>query len=263
MFKYMTKYMTRIKDKVKAKLLSILKRWADHIFVCLTLALMPNTSKGQTYNHDEMVMNQFTVQETGVGSLKPPAWYTTMHSSYYRSAAGKNKQLLRTHMALQLESERKYAEKIDSAMVERGDIEAVNLGDRMTDVAWQAERRKIETKMSVFKSNIEKITLCGGSAHDYDNWLDQYNCIQCGLNALQRGYLPNSERQKEYLRAYKDIRDKNQQLVTLLLKWQSLKDMRNRHVNAQTPSKAHVSDIALEARGRWKVAWTGGVATGH
>ena len=260
----MNQFVTKFKNKIKTKLLSILKSCADRLFVCLVLALMPYmTMRAQTYNHDDMVMNQFTVQETGVGSLKPPAWYTTLHSSYYRSAAGKNKQLLRTHMGLQLESERKYAEKIDSSMVERGDIEAINLGDRMADISWQVERQKIETKMSVFKGNIEKITLCGGTAHDYDNWLDQYNCIQCGLTALQTGYLPNSERQKEYLRTYQDIRDKNLQLVKLLLQWQSLKDMRNSRTSAQTPSKANISDIALEAKGRWKVAWTGGVVTGH
>ena len=219
----------------------------------------------QTYNHDETVMQQFAAQETGVGSLTPAVAYKLRYGSgYYNSANSTNKLLYRTHMAIKLSSEVPFADKIDSSMVERADVEAVNLDDRMTDILWEAEKKKINTKLEVLKANIEKITLSGGTAHDYDNWLDIYNCIVCGITAMQRGYLPNSERQRQYVAIYRDIRSKNMELVSELLRWQTAKNMKSDQGNAKTPSKTNIHNIALEAKGRWKIAWTGGLTpTGH
>ena len=49
------------------------------------------TAQSVTYNHDESVMNQVTVQETGSGSLTPDLYYDVLHKSYRNSASETNK----------------------------------------------------------------------------------------------------------------------------------------------------------------------------
>ena len=45
------------------------------------------SAQSVTYNHDESVMNQVTVQETGSGSLTPDLYYDVLHKSYRNSAS--------------------------------------------------------------------------------------------------------------------------------------------------------------------------------
>ena len=49
-----------------------------------------------TYRHDAAKMNQITVGEIGSGSLIPSLYYQTLHKSYSKSAASKNKLSYRT-----------------------------------------------------------------------------------------------------------------------------------------------------------------------
>ena len=104
-----------------------------------------------------------------------------------------NKQFFRSQMNLTLYQEVPHAEALDSALTERMRVEAKNIADRtpgLTDIAWQVERGKIESKLSVLKGNIERITLEGGSAHSYTTWLERYNAINCGLQAVRDAYMP-------------------------------------------------------------------------
>ena len=81
-------------------------------------------------------------------------------------------------------------------------VEAKNIADRtpgLTDIAWQVERGKIESKLSVLKGNIERITLEGGSAKSYTTWLERYNAINCGLQAVRDAYMPQGKRKEQYL----------------------------------------------------------------
>ena len=45
-----------------------------------------------TYNHDESVMNQFTIGETGAGSFTPDWYYDVLHKNYRNGAMMTNKQ---------------------------------------------------------------------------------------------------------------------------------------------------------------------------
>ena len=115
-----------------------------------------------TYNHDESVMNQFTIGETGAGSFTPDWYYDVLHKNYRNGAMMTNKQFFRSQMNLTLYQEVPHAESLDSALTERMRVEAKNIADRtpgLTDIAWQVERGKIESKLSVLKGNIERITL--------------------------------------------------------------------------------------------------------
>lgn len=76
-----------------------------------------------TYNHDAAKMNQITVGETGSGSLTPSLYYQTLHKSYSKSAASKNKLSYRTLAGVSLYNQVDEAEALDSAMLARAKIE--------------------------------------------------------------------------------------------------------------------------------------------
>ncbi|WP_444106662.1 DUF5045 domain-containing protein, partial [Bacteroides sp.] len=83
-----------------------------------------------TYNHDSPKQNQVTVMETGAGALSPDLYYTLLHNSYKKSAAMKNKLSFRTLAGVSLYNQVDEAEAIDSALVSRAKIEALNVADR-------------------------------------------------------------------------------------------------------------------------------------
>ena len=45
----------------------------EQLIICMLTAMLPLQALAQsvTYNHDESVMNQFTIGETGAGSFTP------------------------------------------------------------------------------------------------------------------------------------------------------------------------------------------------
>ena len=97
------------------------------------------TAQSVTYNHDESVMNQVTVQETGSGSLTPDLYYDVLHKSYRNSASETNKLSYRTMTAAYMKLQEPYAERIDSDLVKRAKVEAANLLDREVDAVWLVE----------------------------------------------------------------------------------------------------------------------------
>lgn len=119
-----------------------------------------------TYNHDSPKQNQITVMETGTGALSPDLYYTLLHNKYKKSAASKNKLSFRTLAGVNLYNQTDEAEAIDSALVKRAEIEALNVADRQIDLAWLAEGDKINAQMERFQCNIDRILLAGGTTDD-------------------------------------------------------------------------------------------------
>ena len=104
-----------------------------------------------SYEHDDAKMNQVTVMESGTGTLSPAWYYNTLHENYGKSAASKNKTLFRTTAGINLYNQKDKAEQIDSALVKRAAVEALNVADRSggaLDLAWKAEGPKLSEKMS-------------------------------------------------------------------------------------------------------------------
>ena len=116
-----------------------------------------------TYNHDSPKQNQITVMETGAGSLSPDLYYLLLHNKYKKTAAAKNKLSFRTLAGVNLYNQTDEAEAIDSALVKRAGIEALNIADRQVDLAWLAEGDKVDGQMERFRRNIDRILLCGGT----------------------------------------------------------------------------------------------------
>ena len=145
-------------------------------------------------------------------------------------------------------------------------VEAKNIADRtpgLTDIAWLVERGKIESKLSVLKGNIERITLEGGSAHSYTTWLERYNAINCGLQAVRDAYMPQGKRKEQYLAIYKDILLKNTEVCEYILYLRKLKEVKNNSGSAPAPHRANITTICRSAHGRWKVAMAAGGGIGE
>lgn len=119
-----------------------------------------------TYNHDSSKKNQITVMETGGGSLTPELYYWTFHNSYRKSAASKNKLGFRTTAGINLYNQVPDAERIDSALTKRAEIEALNVADRQIDLAWKAEGSKINRQLNKMQAHINRIVPTGGSIDD-------------------------------------------------------------------------------------------------
>lgn len=220
-----------------------------------------NAQTGMTTNHDASVMNQFTIGETGLGSFTPDFYYDLFHKNYRNGAMLTNKQAFRTQMHLALQKQEPYAEAIDSALNDRMRVELLNIADRMpglTDVAWHVERGKIEGKLDILKKNIERITMNGGSVQSYREWLERYNAIQCGINAIRNEYMPQGSRKEQYIAIYRDILKKNVEVCEYLDYLRAAQEAK-KHTNKPARSvhpidTSQIKRIARASHGRWKIA---------
>jgi len=222
-------------------------------YLIITLFLVSQTAKAQdvTYNHDKSVLNQSTVQEVGSGSLTPDLYYDTLHKKYRNSASETNKLSYRTMTMAYLKKQESYSKTIDTILAKRAEVEALNLLDRQVDAVYMAEKSKLNNALAEFKSNIEKITLKGGSVTVYEDWLSQYEMILEGIDYLHNSYTPNSNRQAQYIETYKDIKKRNERLekqlriMTLASRRTSIGE--NHHTLADRRK-------ALNSLTRWKAA---------
>lgn len=230
------------------------------ILSLLATAIVSANAQSVTYNHDSSVMNQFTIGEVGLGSFTPDLYYDALHKSYRNGAMMTNKQLFRTQMHLELNKEEGHAEALDSALNERKRVEALNIADRtpgVTDVAWQVEKGKIENKLDIFKKNIERLTTEGAPAKVYIIWMERYNCLNCGLQAVRDAYMPQGKRKEQYLAIYKDILEKNTEVCEYISYLRYQKMIKRDSTKIRPLPKTKLGLVARSALGRWKLANTG------
>ena len=203
-----------------------------------------------TYNHDSPKQNQITVMETGTGALSPDLYYTLLHNKYKKSAASKNKLSFRTLAGVNLYNQVDEAEAIDSALVSRAKIEALNVADRQIDIAWLAEGDKIDGQMERLKRNIDRILPAGGTPDDKERWTEYYHIYQCAIDATRDAYMPNAQRKKEYLRIYEDVARQNEILVGYLARRQNA-TVTGSLLSATDNRRLHKGSIVREAVNRW------------
>lgn len=230
--------------------------------LAMAVLLLPQEAKAQyvecTYVHEEDIMNQFTVMEIGAGSLKPRAYYQVMHNSYQNDAAPTNKLAKRLANQALTNKEIPLAEKVDSDLVKREKVEAMNIAVRtpgVADVAWTMEKGKIQGKMSLFQSNINKIESYGGTSDDYKNWQNIYSCFETAIKLIRESYLDLGSRKKEYLAIYRDIVKRNLALVEELRYWQCLKMVKENEQKATKVERLSSNTVlATNAMRRWQNA---------
>ena len=229
--------------------------------IVLSVSFMTSKAQSVTYNHDASVMNQFTIGEIGTGSFTPDVYYDALHKNYRNGAMMTNKQFFRTQLKLVLTPEEGHAEALDSALSQRMRVEVLNIADRtpgVTDVAWQVEKSKIESKLSIFKSNIEKLTLEGAKPSEYRIWLERYNAINCGLQAVRDAYMPQGKRKEQYIEIYKDILLKNTEVCEYISYLRYQKMIKRDSTKIRPIPKTKLGLIARTAHGRWKIALAAG-----
>lgn len=203
-----------------------------------------------TYNHDSPKQNQVTVMETGTGALTPELYYSVLHNKYKKSAAAKNKLSFRTLAGVNLYNQTDEAEAIDSALVNRAKIEALNVADRQVDLAWLAESDKVNGQMERLKRNIDRILLAGGTNDDKERWTEYYRMYQCAIKSTKDAYMPNAQRKKEYLRIYEDVTRQNEILIGYLARRQSA-TATNTLLNATDNRTLNKGSIVRGAVERW------------
>lgn len=230
------------------------------VSIVTLLAPVRGLAQGMTYNHDSSVMNQFTIGETGAGSFTPDLYYDAFHKNYRNDAMTTNKQFFRSQMTLVLHKQEPMAEALDSALTDRMRVELKNIADRtpgVGDVAWQVERSKIEGKLDILKKNIERITIHGGTVQSYREWLERYNAIQCGIDAVRNSYMMQGSRKEQYIEIYKDILQKNVEVCKYLDYLRAANEAKKHKNNARAVHPIDTSKVARIARashGRWKIA---------
>ena len=225
------------------------------LMMILMITVMTNVSAQYfTYNHDATKMNQITIMELGTGAFSPEFYYTLFHRRYKKTAAQKNKMSYRTVAGMTAYNQVDYAELIDSSLVKRSEVEALNVADRKggaLDVAWMAEKDKINKKMESFHNNINRIIPAGGSIDDRNRWDEYYKLFQTAIKAVQNAYMPNSQRKKQYLKIYEDVSRQNEILIKQLVRF-SNKGKTREFLTATNSYHVDVKSIAASAYGRWR-----------
>lgn len=203
-----------------------------------------------TYNHDSPKQNQVTVMETGTGALARPLLFRAAQQ-IQEVGSGQNKLSFRTLAGINLYNQVDEAEAIDSALVKRAKVEALNVADRQADIAWFAEGDKVSRQMDRFRRNIDRILLSGGTPADKERWTEYYHVYQCAINATKDAYMPNAQRKKEYLRIYEDVARQNEILVSYLAKRQNA-TATSTLLNATDNRTLHKGGIVRNAMSRWQ-----------
>ena len=220
----------------------------------MTVAIIATaTAQAQyvTYNHDSPKQNQITVMETGAGSLTPELYYWALHNKYKKSAAAKNKLGFRTTAGINLYNQTDEAKSIDSALVSRAKIEALNVADRQADIAWLAEGDKINGQMERMKRNIDRILPAGGTPEDRERWTEYYHVFQCAIDATRDAYMPNAQRKRQYLSIYADLTAQNETLLKYIVQ---LNTQRQTTVllAATNDRVVQKGSIISDAKSRWQ-----------
>lgn len=216
----------------------------------LLVATIAANAQYVTYNHDSPKMSQITVEEIGAGSLKPELYYTLLHNKYKKTAAVKNKLTFRTAAGVASYQQVDEAEAIDSALTSRAKIEALNVADRQVDLAWLAEKDKVESQMRQFQKNIDRIMMTGGSPKEKERWNDYYRVYQCAIKATRDAYMPNAQRKKEYLQIYADVSRQNDVLVKYLVQLSNRSATKNL-LSATESRPIDKRSIISNAMSRW------------
>ena len=220
----------------------------------MTVAIIATaTAQAQyvTYNHDSPKQNQITVMETGAGSLTPELYYWALHNKYKKSAAAKNKLAFRTTAGINLYNQTDEAESIDSALVSRAKIEALNVADRQADIAWLAEGDKINGQMERMKRNIDRILPAGGTPEDRERWTEYYHVFQCAIDATRDAYMPNAQRKRQYLSIYADLTTQNETLLKYLVQLNT-QSQTTALLAATNDRVVHKGSIISDAKSRWQ-----------
>mgnify|MGYP000011200865 FL=1 len=216
-----------------------------------------------TYNHDASKCGQIQVMELGAGALTPDWYYSVMHHSYKKGAKNatsvKNTLRMATNVASLPQVE--YADSIKADLESRAKIEAANIADRQIDLAWLTEGEKIQSKLWAFKSNIGSLN--GRTSNDeITEWNNLAGTYDFAIKATKNAYMPNSERQKQYLAIYDELTASNDQLLARI-RFLATKNQADKLVATMANFRHRTSENATASYNRWRDSADKGGASGQ
>lgn len=228
------------------------------IFIVLLLfTTLSGKAQNMTYEHDNQIMNQFTVMELGVGVLRPADYYNTMHKSYQYTAHATNKFLFREKVKTDTKQEVQYSDTIKKVYNKRSKVELLNYASKNPKLneALSTEINKVNSKMAVLYNNISKIQARGGTSKDHEQWIGIYKCLQNDLNILHKAWITMGDRQKQYITLYKRVVKYNSDLVAKQLEWNGRKQVQKWYSSASKPTRqTRNGTLAFKSLGRWQNA---------
>lgn len=219
----------------------------------IMMAVTVNTfGQSMTYNHDASKMGQIQVMELGAGVLTPDLYYSITHSGYKKGAKSATSVKNTLRMAANIASmpQVEYADSIKADLEGRAKVEATNIADRQIDIAWLTEGERIQAKLRAFKSNIGSLNgkTC---SEEITAWEDLEKMYDFAIKTTKRAYMPNSERQKQYLAIYDEITTTNDNLL-LRIRYLATKRQADNIVAAMTQFHHRVSENATASYNRWR-----------
>ena len=222
------------------------------IILAATLVSIPTWGQEITYNHDPSKLGQIMVMELGAGSLTPEIYYRVTHNSYRKGAKAPTsvKNTLRTATQVASLPQVDMADSIQSDLESRAKIEAMNIADREIDFAWLTEGEKINSRLMAFKNNLNG--LAGkASSEEITAWGDLAKMYDFAIKTIRKSYMPNSERQKQYLAIYDEITATNDKLI-LRVRFLATKQRADRIVTSLARFQHRVGENATAAYNRWR-----------
>lgn len=209
-------------------------------------------AQSMTYFHDASKQAQVTVMETGAGVLTPELYYTVTHNSYKKDAAGTNKNMYRIAANAASLPQVEMADSIESYLKARAQEEAINIADREVDVAWMTEGTKIENRLTAFKNNINGLV---GRTNDQEitSWQELGGMYDFAIKTTRKAYMPNSERQKQYIAIYQEITKMND-ILLLRVRYLATKNQTDRLLASMSRANHRVGENATAASNRWRDA---------
>ena len=219
----------------------------------IMMAVTVNTfGQSMTYNHDASKMGQIQVMELGAGVLTPDLYYSITHSGYKKGAKSATSVKNTLRMAANIASmpQVEYADSIKADLEAREKVEATNIADRQIDIAWLTEGERIQAKLRAFKSNIGSLNgkTC---SEEITAWEDLGKMYDFAIKTTKKAYMPNSERQKQYLAIYDEITTTNDNLL-LRIRYLATKRQADNIVAAMTHFHHRVSENATASYNRWR-----------
>lgn len=219
----------------------------------IMMAVTVNTfGQSMTYNHDASKMGQIQVMELGAGVLTPDLYYSITHSGYKKGAKSATSVKNTLRMAANIASmpQVEYADSIKADLEGRAKVEATNIADRQIDIAWLTEGERIQAKLRAFKSNIGSLNgkTC---SEEITAWEDLGKKYDFAIKTTKKAYMPNSERQKQYLAIYDEITTTNDNLL-LRIRYLATKCQADNIVAAMTQFHHRISENATASYNRWR-----------
>lgn len=198
---------------------------------------------------DDARYNRFTLMHDGTGNVNT-ADYGIGYNSYSNDVVATNLMNFRTSFKTRLTLEEPKVEMIDSALCKRAVEEAINIAEHKLDLAWIAEKNRINKRLEIYHDRVQRIGDYNGTMEAYTYFDLNEKKFLAGLQALQDSYQPNSYKKREYTAIYEDLLDADAALCRYL-EYCRAKDRIEMPDTMNIP-RPTLHGIAAAAHQRWK-----------